>query len=81
MVEQAVERARRDENACCTVFFLNLDRFKFINDTLGPVAGDRVLLAVADRLRRCLSPGDVLARLGGDEFGVLCSEFEDSETA
>lgn len=81
MVEQAVERARRDANAACTVFFLNLDRFKLINDTLGPVIGDRVLLAVADRLRRCLSPGDVLARLGGDEFGILCSDIGDDESA
>lgn len=81
MVEQAVERARRDSSAACTVFFLNLDRFKLINDALGPVVGDRVLLAVADRLRRCLSPGDVLARLGGDEYGILCSDIHDEEAA
>ncbi len=63
-------RARRP-NQSCGVLFLDLDRFKEINDVLGHAAGDVVLIAVAERLHAVLRPQDSAARLGGDEFAVL----------
>ena len=54
-----------------TVMLVDLDRFARVNTDHGWDAGDRVLVAVAERVRTCVSPGDAVARLGGDEFGVL----------
>jgi diguanylate cyclase (GGDEF)-like protein/PAS domain S-box-containing protein len=53
------------------VLFLDLDRFKLINDTLGHIVGDKLLIAIAGRLKNCVRPRDVVARLGGDEFTIL----------
>jgi diguanylate cyclase (GGDEF)-like protein/PAS domain S-box-containing protein len=62
------------------VLFLDIDRFKVINDRLGHGVGDRLLVAAARRLRGCVRPGDTLARLGGDEFAILIKPGTDEPT-
>ena len=70
---------RRHEHLA--VLFLDLDRFKVVNDTLGHTVGDQLLVEVSRRLTSALRPGDTVARLGGDEFGILLEDVADAETA
>jgi diguanylate cyclase (GGDEF)-like protein len=71
---QAIARAQR-AGGSVAVLFLDLDRFKIINDTLGHDAGDHVLRQVAKHLRECVRSGDTLARVGGDEFTLIVQQF------
>jgi len=74
-IEHAVERAKRDGGKLA-IFYLDLDNFKHINDSLGHGAGDQLLIHVAQQLTQALREGDTIARLGGDEFVVLAEDME-----
>jgi len=78
LLRHAIEAARRYQRRFA-VLFIDLDRFKVINDSLGHDAGDMLLVEIAKRLRGALRSSDVVARLGGDEFVVILEEAADSE--
>lgn len=77
-VEHAIHKSMRDSGRLA-VFFLDLDHFKHINDSLGHKAGDILLTEVADRIKSCLRDGDTVARLGGDEFTLLLEDVRSAE--
>lgn len=72
-----------DRRADClfAVLFIDLDRFKVVNDSLGHFVGDQLLIAIAHRLETCLRPNDLIARLGGDEFTILLENIKDIRDA
>jgi diguanylate cyclase (GGDEF)-like protein len=78
---QALEQAQRQSHYRFAVFYLDCDRFKMVNDSLGHTLGDRLLVAVAQRLRNCLKSKGKLARLGGDEFAILLEDIVDASAA
>lgn len=84
-LERAIKRARRRKDYLFALLFLNLDRFQVVNDSLGPLIADQLLIAVAHRLLACLratdiitryEPGHTVARLGGDEFAILLDDVK-----
>ncbi len=79
-LEHAMDKAKRHDRRVA-VLFLDLDRFKIINDSLGHLVGDELLKAIAMRLQQRLRDEDTLARLGGDEFIVLMEQIEDVQDA
>ena len=76
-----IARARRRASPPYAVLILDLDRFKLINDSLGHLVGDQLLIAIARRLEQSLRPGDTLARLGSDEFAVLLEDLSEPHAA
>ncbi len=80
-LEQVIERSKGHAIPSFAVLFLDADRFKIINDSLGHMFGDQLLIGIAQRLKKCLRPGDMVARLGGDEFTVLLDRIDDAKEA
>lgn len=80
LLEQALRDASRDKKPLA-VMFIDLDRFKLINDTLGHDIGDEVLRQVTARLRKCLRESDIISRFGGDEFAAMMRDIEDADAA
>ena len=80
-LERLVERVRRNETTNCALMYHDLDHFKYVNDTLGHAAGDKVLLEVAGILNRRVRKSDLVARLGGDEFTLLMYDVQPDQLA
>lgn len=79
--QTVLDRLNAEPMAHFAVLFIDLDRFKIINDSLGHRVGDRLLVAIAKLLANCLRPCDTVARLGGDEFTILLSNIETEQDA
>ena len=80
-IEQALRHSRINQDRLFAVLFIDLDRFKVVNDSLGHLIGDELLVAVADTLTKCCREQDLVARLGGDEFTILLTRIKSKADA
>lgn len=80
-LELAINRAKRVDSYCFAVLFMDLDRFKIVNDSLGHLAGDQLLISFAHKLQSCIRSADLAARLGGDEFIIVLEEIQGIQEA
>jgi diguanylate cyclase (GGDEF)-like protein/PAS domain S-box-containing protein len=81
LLGQVIDRRRRHPECLFAVLFLDVDRFKVLNDSLGHVIGDELLIGVSRRLEACMRQGDTIARLGGDEFTILLNDLSHTDQA
>ncbi len=80
-LEQQLKKTQNQENYLFAVLFLDLDRFKVVNDSVGHLVGDKLLIEIARRLQKSIAPTDTVARLGGDEFTILLENICSIEEA
>jgi diguanylate cyclase (GGDEF)-like protein len=74
-LSHCTEEAKANQNGIA-LFYLDCDRFKWVNDTYGHETGDLLLIGMVERVKACIRPSDMIARLGGDEFAILINDFE-----
>ncbi|MFN8456282.1 MAG: EAL domain-containing protein [Anaerolineae bacterium] len=80
-LERAIEKGKQNKEILFAVLFIDLDRFKVINDSLGHLVGDQLLITIARRLKASLRANDMVARLGGDEFTILLDQIHNADDA